>query len=163
MLLKWDIKLFNLINDNLKTPFLDKVMPYFTNLGGAMATFCILVVFSFLYIFPLQKTLIALALTQIIVQFLKQHISRIRPYEALPDVNFDHNFALSDYSFPSGHSATIFCIATMASWGVPWLAPVFFGIALLVAISRIYLGLHFPSDVMVGSVIGWLCAAMVLQ
>ena len=146
MLLKWDIKLFNLINDNLKTPFLDKIMPYFTNIGGAMATFCILVIFSFL-----------------IVQFLKQHISRIRPYEALPDVNFDHNFALSDYSFPSGHSATIFCMATMASWGVPWLAPVFFGIASLVAVSRIYLGLHFPSDVMAGSVIGWLCAAMVLQ
>lgn len=160
-MIKWDIQLFNFINDHLKNPFLDKIMPYFTNIGGAMATFCFLVIFSFLSIFPLQKTLIALAITQIIVQFLKEHVSRIRPYEALPDVNFNPNFALSDYSFPSGHSATIFCMATMASIGAPWLAPVFFAVAVMVAISRIYLGLHFPSDVIAGSVIGWLSAVFI--
>ncbi len=162
-MIQWDIQLFNFINDHLKHPFLDRIMPYFTRIGGAMVTFCLLVLFSFLPAFSLTKVLMSLALTHIIVQFLKDHVSRIRPYEALPNVNFNPDFALSDYSFPSGHSATIFCMATTASYVFPWLSPIFFTIATMVAISRIYLGVHFPSDVIVGSFIGWACTAVVLH
>ncbi len=57
-------------------------------------------------------------------------------------------------SFPSGHSAAAFAFATGASARLPILAPVLFPLAGAVAYSRVHVGVHFPSDVLIGSAIG---------
>ena len=60
----------------------------------------------------------------------------------------------SSGSFPSGHSASAFAFASCVGASLPGAAPPLLGLAAAVAYSRIYTGVHFPGDVIVGSVIG---------
>jgi diacylglycerol kinase (ATP) len=59
-----------------------------------------------------------------------------------------------DFSFPSGHAAAGFAGAVLLGMFVPRLAPLFYSFAILVGFSRIYLGVHYPSDVLVGAFAG---------
>ncbi|NJN98883.1 MAG: phosphatase PAP2 family protein [Anaerolineales bacterium] len=62
------------------------------------------------------------------------------------------------YSFLSGHSAAAFAGAWLLTRHYPALAPLWFLVAALVAFSRTYLGVHYPGDVVSGSLIGTLLA-----
>ena len=68
----------------------------------------------------------------------------------------------SSSSFPSGHSATAAAGALILSAFYPALAPVFLVAGILVALSRVYLGVHYPFDVLAGATIGTLVAALLL-
>jgi len=57
---------------------------------------------------------------------------------------------LKDYSFPSGHTSASFAIATTIAFNMPRLSIVAFILAFAIGISRIYLGVHYPTDVMAG-------------
>jgi len=60
----------------------------------------------------------------------------------------------STYSFPSGHAVVAFACATVISFAVPRLRWPLFGLAALVAFSRVYVGVHYPGDIAAGAVIG---------
>jgi membrane-associated phospholipid phosphatase len=66
-------------------------------------------------------------------------------------------------SFPSGHSVTAFALAFVLSRVYPRYASLFYGLAVLVAISRVYLAKHFPSDVVAGAAVGILASWIVCR
>jgi len=84
---------------------------------------------------------------------VKNLVKRDRPCEVLANVN--RRITPSDqFSFPSGHTAAAFAIATLVSFYFPILALPVITWALLVGFSRIYLGVHYPTDILAGIVIG---------
>ena len=107
----------------------------------------------------LALTVIAIAVTDVAVAALKALIDRPRPplryAEPEPLVRTPH-----DASFPSGHAATSFVAATMLSFAFPRLRAPFALLAAAVAFSRVYVGVHYPLDVLGGAVLGILVAAL---
>jgi undecaprenyl-diphosphatase len=89
---------------------------------------------------------------------LKRRFRRKRPceYARLPlyDVRPLEYFPSDHFSFPSGHSMNAFAFATVVALCFPWIAPAAFAIAASIAASRVLLGLHFVSDVLVGASLG---------
>jgi len=102
-------------------------------------------------------TVIALALADWSAMGLKALIDRPRPplryTEPKTLVPLPH-----DASFPSGHAATSFAAATILSFAYPRLAPFLYLLAAAVAFSRVYVGVHYPLDVLGGAALGMLVA-----
>jgi undecaprenyl-diphosphatase len=165
--------LFYFINNGLENPFFDFLMPAITNFGSFIAMGIICVV---LYIFGGENTrkvallgLAALLLANVAVYLLKIIIAEPRPFNVLPHV--DLLVSESEiYSFPSGHSASSF--AVMMVIGLKYrlhikgkayrlLYPLL-AFAALIAFSRVYIGVHYPLDVVFGAIVGILSALVVI-
>lgn len=107
---------------------------------------------------------IALALTFLTVNLiLKPVIARTRPYEVVEGLRMLVNPA-HDYSFPSGHSSSSMAAAVAMLGALPhkwkpvgWCAVI---LAVLICISRLYIGIHYPTDVLCGAAIGLMAACI---
>jgi undecaprenyl-diphosphatase len=98
-------------------------------------------------------TLMAYALELPMYLILKRYFKRKRPSARL--INFDAHIIPSDrFSLPSGHTAAAFLMATIVSSFYPTFSLIAFSWAGLVGLSRILLGVHFPSDVVIGAILG---------
>lgn len=87
---------------------------------------------------------------------LKEGVRRERPYETLADVHTNHLDSADPYSFPSGHTTGVFALATLLTLRYPKpevYIPAFVW-AGLVGYGRVYFGLHYPSDVLAGALVG---------
>jgi undecaprenyl-diphosphatase len=84
---------------------------------------------------------------------LKHRLVRERPFISYSGIRLGAA-PLDRYSFPSGHTLHAVCFTLIATAHVPELAPILIPFALLVAASRVVLGLHYPTDVLAGAVIG---------
>lgn len=147
-----DHRLLYLVNLKFKCPLLDWWMPKITHLGGAVCSIGAALLLLFLGDAG-QDGLIALAASHLLVQVLKINFSRRRPYLADDNVHLSHH-PLRDYSFPSGHATAVFTLATILSLTFPWFSLLLIPLSGAVGISRIYLGLHYQTDVVGGAVIG---------
>jgi undecaprenyl-diphosphatase len=100
--------------------------------------------------------LVADVAADVLAELGKVIVHRHRPFE--------HQLgpASSTHSFPSGHTATSFACATVLSSVAPrWRVP-FFVLAALIGFSRVYNGMHYPTDVLAGAVLGVLTALLLL-
>ncbi len=154
---KFDRKILFWFNNTIRNKFLDKFMYNFTHVGGWFITTSFS---SLLFLFGKGKArsigtecLMSLGISQIIVQIIKRILERERPYKILENIN-TFGIQLKDYSFPSGHTTAGFAIATILALNMASLAILFYLIALIIGISRMYLGVHYPSDVLAGIILG---------
>lgn len=151
-----DFSILHFIAENLRTPWMDGVMVFITKLGdgGAIWIFTALC----LLMAPKYRKQVPFFLAALIVSFLlgegiiKNLVERIRPFQVEGAVLLIH--APSGYSFPSGHTATSFACA-MALWKINrHMGAAGFTIAGLIGFSRLYLYVHYPTDVLCGIVLG---------
>jgi undecaprenyl-diphosphatase len=93
---------------------------------------------------------------------IKQRLQRPRPFALHPHIRAGARI-LDEYSFPSGH--TLHAVAFMILVGgiFPWMLVVLVPFALLTALARVVLGLHYPSDVLAGGVIGLFFGSLTLS
>lgn len=157
-----DKTFFRVFNKKMKNNFFDWLMPKYTNLGSL--TFIVVVLLILLFTSRFRsigiQLLYTLTISQTITYVLKALVKRDRPYDVLKDIN-TYGMVLKDHSFPSGHSSASFSLALVLAFNFPKLTPVFIGMSTLVAISRVYLGVHYGTDIIFGSLLGSLSAFIV--
>jgi undecaprenyl-diphosphatase len=98
---------------------------------------------------PFVLVALAVGAADGVAALVKLAVGESRPTEPDPLVTIPHS-----HSFPSGHTATAFAGATVLSFLAPRAAPAFYVLAAAIAYSRLYVGVHFPLDVVGGAVIG---------
>jgi len=176
-----DRSFFFLVNSQFQNPFFDLMMPLITDIKHwKVPVICIL--WSYLlwqFIVPLKKggtlddgaenlgrTLKKIAVLLVTVgiglgmgealsaHVLKPLFGRVRPCGILDGVNLlascNHSFSL-----PSGHAVNITALAVIMSHVYPVFAPIAASLAFLVCYSRVYVGVHYPFDVIAGAFVGY--------
>lgn len=148
---------------------LDYLMYFLTLFGDSLFVLSLLVI-----LFPgktemVVVTIVAVIITGLFVQLLKQAVfpdwdRPLKVFEEI-DVHTVGSYHLYHKSFPSGHSLTVGCVFTVLAWYFREkkyiLIPGSF-IAIIVSYTRIYLGSHFPGDVLAGSMLGTLLTLVLL-
>lgn len=156
-----DTFFFNFFNQSIKCRFLDFIMPLFTHLAGFASVVGIcLFLMLFLPSIPGTKVLGAVFFAQVAAQSLKFIVKRLRPHIKLEDVNIFHKLMQYDPSFPSAHTATIVSLSGVIAAMQPAYENTLAAICMLVGVSRIYLGQHYPGDVLAGAIIGLIAAKL---
>ncbi len=97
------------------------------------------------------------AVAALLYRVLKRWTRRPRPFRAHRGI-VAHIAPLDEFSFPSGHTLHAVAFSLVALAWYPQLAAIVLPFALLVAVSRVVLGLHYPSDVLVATLIGFVLA-----
>ena len=152
------------IQEYLRSDFMTPIWKVITSLGDA-GWFWILLTIILLIPKKTRKIGIASAVSLVIGVIitnvaLKNIVARTRPYEVVEGLTLLVGKA-HDYSFPSGHS----CASFASAFAIYKTAPKKYGIAALVlasliAFSRLYVGIHYPTDVIAGVVIGIVSAIL---
>jgi undecaprenyl-diphosphatase len=159
-----DRLLFTWLN-GLHAPWLDPIMVAASYLGIGGAVW--LTIAAVLFFFPARRPaawrlVMAIALAQLTVDgVLKPIAGRDRPFVGHEDVRVIFP-KRQTFSFPSGHATQAMVGAAAASQAVPGAQVAWWVLAGVIAISRIYVGVHFPIDVLSGIILGLLCARLVL-
>jgi len=153
---KW---LFHAVNRGGTNPVFDAVMPFITEKDH----FLLVLIALWLVLFWRARrkgrivavaTLVVIAISdQTSAHLLKPLFARTRPPYALESVRLLVDTTRS-FSFPSAHAANAFAVAAFVSSFYPRTRLYLYFIAALVAYSRVYVGVHFPSDIAAGAVLG---------
>lgn len=166
-------EIFYLINNGMANPVFDAVMPQLTNLGGfvALLVICLLAVLILRhyqkekYLRIAKMCLAALILSGIIAAALKLLIHEPRPYTVLENVR-QLVVPSEPNSFPSGHTSSTFSIVTVLTSELrqhKTLVSLLVAFCIIIAFSRIYCGMHYPFDVVVGAMVGIISAVVILK
>jgi undecaprenyl-diphosphatase len=162
---KVDILLFQKIFNWHGRRSLDRVMAFFSYIGNGYL-YPIVGVFVTLVDSAATKMLFPVALTSFAIDLsvygvVKLKFRRTRPCNRIPGVK--NLTKMQDrFSFPSGHTAAAFLMATVLRFFYPHLTVPLYLSSSAIGVSRIYNGLHFPSDVLFGGLLGFLSARVSL-
>lgn len=152
------------IQDNIRNGILTPFMKIITHFGDA-GIFWIALTVVLLFFKKTRKIGIMCAVSLILSVvinnvIIKNLVARTRPYEVVEGLKL-LIAKQSDFSFPSGHTGASFAAAvvifmkTPKKYGIPAMI-----MAALIAFSRLYVGVHYPTDVLAGLVTGTICALM---
>ena len=165
-----DASVFRFVNEKLQNPVFDVFMPFITNLnrhttvlvfvgvllvllcvkGGARGRYAVLVL--------ILGILFSDRLNSSVAKFI---LARPRPCHVLAHVHLLVGCG-SGYSFPSSHAVNNFCGAVILAFFFPRAAVWLYTFAGVVAFSRVYVGVHYPADVIGGTVIGICCGLIMI-
>ncbi len=154
-----DTSIFYFINHTLSNSLFDKFFPYITEVRHWYLVYVIMWCIAFFKggrigkIAAIGAILVIASADQFSSNFLKHAVGRIRPCNALPDVNILVG-CTGSFSFPSSHAVNNFAIAVYFYKLYPKLKWVLLISAAVIAISRPYVGVHYPSDIVAGAIIG---------
>ena len=163
--ISFDLPVLDWIQANLQSGFMDKFMPFITKFGDH-GTFWMIVA-ALLFLFPrTRKTGLGMAIAMMIGLLicnvtLKPLVGRIRPYDLQAELGITIQLLgerMHDFSFPSGHTiasfeAAVVLLKNSKKMGIPAMI-----LAVLIAFSRLYLYVHYPTDVIVSVILGTLFA-----
>ena len=172
-MLEWlqniDTQLFFFVNNGLSNPVFDWLMPFITTKQNWYPLFLIIII-GLLWKSRKKGRIVVLLLIpvitlsdQIAASVIKPWVDRVRPcqaFEAMGTVNMLIGMKTSP-SFPSNHAANSFAAAAFFAHFYPERRWLYYTIAALVAFSRVYVGVHYPIDVLAGAILGFLCAFIV--
>lgn len=153
-----DIDLFRAMNLAGSNQALDVVMVFFTILG---ISYVIAIVSVPLWISNKREStidvLVLIVIVTVLTELIKILVDRPRPLDELTNVNTI--LSASGPSFPSAHASRAFAVAALLFLRVPRRSGILaVVIASLIAVSRVYLGVHWPTDVLAGAVLGIILA-----
>ncbi|OGC78103.1 MAG: hypothetical protein A2145_02385 [candidate division Zixibacteria bacterium RBG_16_40_9] len=167
LLYAWDKSLFRWINSDWQNSVFDFLMPIITNFSHWRLP--IIIILLALFIWGGKKGRWAVVLGIVAVglsdfsssQMLKPLFGRFRPCYVFPDVHLLIDCSKS-YSFPSNHAVNFFSAAMLFTFFYKKTGILLFLIAILVAISRVYVGVHYPFDTVGGAFWGILGAGLII-
>lgn len=159
----WDSQFLLFLQEHVRNSALDPIMKTVTMLGNTGWFWLVLI--AVLLIFRKTRKIGLASLTAIVVNFvinnllIKNLVSRMRPYEAVLGLERIIE-KQSEYSFPSGHTSTAFAVSCMILFMLPkekkWIGIIFLVLAAVISFSRLYVGVHYPTDVIAGALGGFL-------
>lgn len=153
-----DTRLFLLVNVGLSHPLLDQVMPWITEKHHFLVPLVVLILALALGGGPKGRRALLVGLILVILtdqtgNLLKLLVGRARPCHEMPTAHLLVGCTASG-SFPSNHVLNLFGQSTLIAARWRWLAVPAFLVASIVAFSRVYVGVHYPTDVLGGALIG---------
>lgn len=163
-----DLNLMFWIHQNFSNTSFDIFMPFITNKNNwTLPIFSLILVLGFLSgkrgKIALVLLIISLSLTDLLcAQILKPYFERLRPSH----INLEQiNLLVSKggkWSMPSNHAANMFSLAIILSNFYSRYKTFLIFLAIIISFSRVYVGVHFPGDVIVGGIIGYLISSSCL-
>ena len=165
LLQKFDSSILFFIKDNMHGIIMDKSMVTLTYLGNGGIIWIIIV--AILMVNKKYRKIGFMALGALILstilgeEILKNVVKRIRPSANIPAWDLLIAKPLS-YSFPSGHTTSSFAVAGVLAKYFKRYTFGFLGLASLIGFSRLYLYVHYPTDVLAGIVLGLMCSGIII-
>ena len=165
--MNWELDFMKWANGWWSSSVLDHTLPWLTYLGSHFA-----VIFFILLSWILTKQrkilrhlILLYAVQSAVIYGLKFLIQRWRPFLFLETASKLSRGPeeILDPSFPSAHAALSFMMATLLAYWFPRYRILFFIVAAFIGWTRIYLGVHYPTDVMAGALLGYACARLFIH
>jgi undecaprenyl-diphosphatase len=157
MLLEVERPLFLYVNRGWNRSALNWLFHVLSLIAGATFSLCVSLLVGLFAPEPWSSVgwlaFTAIIVSHVPVALAKKSAPRLRPYQEMPQINTNRR-PLQDPSFPSGHTTAAFAMLTPWMLAEPLLIPALLPIGIGVALSRVYFGLHFPSDTVAGALLG---------
>lgn len=153
------------IKKYIQNKYLDILMSIITSMGNLGGIWILIAVT--ISVDKKQKLIVYVVILTLIIStivgegIIKNIVRRVRPCNQYNNVSLLISRPLS-YSFPSGHTLSSFAAAEVLSMHYAQYKFIFIGIAFLIALSRVYLNVHYPTDIIAGIILGILCSRLML-
>lgn len=165
LFMKMDYRILNICALGMKNDYFDRMMPKISRLNDYGMIYILLALISIFLDYRINmavNVIMALTLGVFLGEgFIKHLIKRSRPCLLNATNEILIKFPRS-FSFPSGHTTSSFAV-----FGVLWLANsdlkyFFLFIAIIISFSRMYLYVHYPSDILAGIILGLICSRIII-